>query len=338
MHDHPFAALVVHDTHNAGIQRCIEQKKFDSLPPGDVLIQVHYSSLNYKDALSASGNRGVTKRYPHTPGIDAAGIIVESNDSRWPEGEAVICTGYDLGMNTPGGFGQYIRVPSNWLVRLPDGLSLLDSMRLGTAGFTAGQCIWHLERNNIVPENGPVLVTGATGGVGTIALLLLHKLGYEIVAVTGKDSEHAFLISLGATTIIKRDDFLTGTDKQLLPARWQGVVDTIGGNVLANAIKSTGFDGVITCCGNAASADLPLSVYPFILRGVHLIGIYSANCPIEKRLQIWNKLAGDWKIDNLAAISRVVALRELDGEIQAMLAGQSKGRCVVELRGEVNVP
>jgi putative YhdH/YhfP family quinone oxidoreductase len=338
MQDQQFTALVVYETRDKGIHRRIEQKKLSSLPAGDVLVHVRYSSLNYKDALSASGNRGVTKHYPHTPGIDAAGIIVASNDPRWREGEEVLCTGYDLGMNTSGGFGQYIRVPSNWLVRLPEGLSLLESMRLGTAGFTAGQCIWHLERNNIVPGRGPVLVTGATGGVGSIAILLLHKLGYEIVAATGKDSEHAFLTSLGATEILKRDAFLAGSDKQLLPIRWQGVVDTIGGTALAAAIKSTGFDGVVTCCGNAASGDLPLSVYPFILRGVHLIGVYSANCSMEKRLQVWEKLAGDWKIEQLAAISRIVALEGLEGEIQAMLAGQSKGRCVVALGGEVDVP
>jgi acrylyl-CoA reductase (NADPH) len=337
MQNQQFTALVVDETPDKGIQRRIEQKSLSSLPAGDVLVHVQYSSLNYKDALSASGNRGVTKHFPHTPGIDAAGIIVSSNDPAWREGEEVLCTGYDLGMNTSGGFGQYIRVPANWLVRCPEGLSLLESMRLGTAGFTAGQCIWHLERNNIVPGRGPILVTGATGGVGSIAILLLHKLGYEIVAVTGKDSEHAFLTSLGATTVLKRDSFVAGSDKQLLPIRWQGVVDTIGGAALAAAIKSTGFDGVVTCCGNAASGDLPISVYPFILRGVHLIGVYSANCPMEKRLQIWKKLAGDWKIEKLAAISRVVALEALEGEIQAMLAGQSKGRCVVALGGEVDV-
>lgn len=338
MQDQQFTALVVHDTPDNGIQRRIEQKRLSSLPAGDVLVHVQYSSLNYKDALSARGNRGVTKHFPHTPGIDAAGIIVASDDPAWREGEEVLCTGYDLGMNTSGGFGQYIRVPGSWLVRLPDGLSLLESMRLGTAGFTAGQCIWHLQRNNIVPGQGPVLVTGATGGVGSIAILLLHKLGYEIVAVTGKEAEHAFLTSLGATTVLKRDTFLSGSDKQLLPIRWQGVVDTIGGAALAAAIKSTGFDGVVTCCGNAASGDLPLTVYPFILRGVHLIGVYSANCSMEKRLQVWKKLAGDWKIEQLAAISRIVPLEGLEGEIQAMLAGQSKGRCVVNLGGEVDVP
>lgn len=338
MQDQSFTALVVRETTDGDIQRRIEQKLLSDLPPGEVLVQVQYSSLNYKDALSASGNRGVTKRYPHTPGIDAAGIVVASNDPRWHEGEPVLCTGYDLGMNTSGGFGQYIRVPGSWLVRLPVGLSMLESMRLGTAGFTAAQCIWHLVRTDIKPGQGPVLVTGATGGVGSIAILLLHKLGYEVVAVTGKESEHTFLTGLGATKVISRDSFLAGTDKQLLPIRWQGVVDTIGGAALAAAIKSTGFDGVVTCCGNAASGDLPLSVYPFILRGVHLIGVYSANCSMDKRLQIWEKLAGEWKIETLAAISRIVALEELEGEIKAMLAGQSKGRCVVALRGEGNVP
>lgn len=338
MQDQQYSALVVYETHDQGIQRRIERKDITSLPAGNVLIHVHYSSLNYKDALSASGNRGVTKQYPHTPGIDAAGIIVASDNPAWRPGEAVLCTGYDLGMNTAGGFGQYIRVPSSWLVRLPNGLSLLESMQLGTAGFTAAQCVWYLERNDIAPGKGPILITGATGGVGSIALLLLHKLGYEIIAVTGKDSEHSFLTSLGATTVMKREDLLAESDKQLLPVRWQGVVDTIGGLPLAAAIKSTGFDGVVTCCGNAASGDLPLSVYPFILRGVHLVGVYSANCPMEKRLQIWEKLANEWKIDEMAAISRVVTLEGLEREIEAMLSGQSKGRCVVALGGEVDVP
>ena len=338
MQDQQFKALVAYETPDEGILRRIETKSLSSLPAGDVLVQVQYSSLNYKDALSATGNRGVTKHYPHTPGIDAVGIVVSSNDPEWREGDAVLCTGYDLGMNTSGGFGHYIRVPGKWLVRLPHGLSPLASMQLGTAGFTAGQCVWHLERNNIVPGKGPILVTGATGGVGTIALLLLHKLGYEVVAVTGKDSEHAFLTSLGATTVVRREAFLAEADKQLLPIRWQGVVDTVGGTALCTAIKSTGFDGVVTCCGNAASGDLPLSVYPFILRGVHLIGVYSANCSMEKRLQVWAKLAGEWKIGKLDSISRIVKLEGLEREIQAMLAGQSKGRCVVALGGEVDVP
>lgn len=327
----PFKALVVREDVHSRIQRQIEQRTLEDLPPGEVIIRVHYSSLNYKDALSANGNRGVTKHYPHTPGIDAAGVVFYSTDPRWRPGDEVLCSGYDLGMNTAGGFGQCIRVPAHWVVPKPLGLSLLECMQLGTAGFTAAQCVLHLEQHAITPDKGPILVTGATGGVGTVSLLLLHKLGYEVIAVTGKASEHAFLASLGASRVLSRNTLLADTEKALLPVGWSGAIDTVGGLPLAAAVKGTGFDGVVTCCGNAASADLPLTVYPFILRGVHLIGVYSANCPMEKRRFIWQRLATDWKLPILAQVSRIVQLTGLEGEIQSMLAGQSKGRCVVDL-------
>ena len=313
-----FSALEVFEDSHHCFQRQIRQKAVAELPPGDVLIQVRYSSLNYKDALSASGNRGVTKKYPHTPGVDAAGVVVHSVDPIWQVGDEVICTGYDLGMNTSGGYGQYIRVPGAWVVRKPQSLSLLESMQLGTAGFTAAQCLLQLEHNAITPDNGPILVTGATGGVGTIAILLLHELGYEVVAVIGKASAHGYLISLGAH-ILDRQELLSGREKQLLPVRW------------AAAIKSTGFDGVVASFGNAASGDLPLTVYPFILRGVHLVGIYSANCVMAKRMLIWEKLACEWKMMALPLVCRIIQLGQLDAEIRAMLAGQSKGRCVVDM-------
>jgi putative YhdH/YhfP family quinone oxidoreductase len=331
MKNRKFAALVAFEAGGHNFRIRIERKSISDLPAGDVVIQVKYSSLNYKDALSAIGNRGVTKNYPHTPGIDAAGIVVESVDPDWRTGDEVICTGYDLGMNTAGGYGQYIRVPGSWLVRKPQGLSLLESMQFGTAGFTAAQCLLHLEQHAIVPGKGPILVTGATGGVGTVAILLLHKLGYEIIAITGKETEHAALSALGATTVLDRQALLADREKHLLPVRWAGAIDTVGGDMLAAAIKSTGFDGVVTCCGNAASGDLPLTVYPFILRGVHLVGVYSANCPMAKRLVVWEKLANEWKVEKLSRISRIVQLTQLENEIQAMLAGRSKGRCVVDL-------
>lgn len=327
----PFKAFVVREVDKNRMQRCIEQRTLGDILPGEVVIKVYYSSLNYKDALSASGNRGVTKKYPHIPGIDAAGVILDSNDPSWHSGDEVLCTGYDLGMNTDGGFGQYIKVPAQWVVQKPQGLSLLESMQLGTAGFTAAQCVLHLEQYAVTPDKGPILVTGATGGVGTVALLLLHKLGYEIVAVTGKVGEHAFLTSLGANKIISREVLLADAKKALLPIRWSGAIDTVGGMPLAAAIKGTGFDGVVTCCGNTASAELPLTVYPFILRGVHLIGVYSANCPMEKRHFLWQRLATDWKLPGLSQVSRKVPLTGLEIEIQSMLAGQSKGRCVVDL-------
>ncbi len=329
-----FYALVASEREDHSVHCAVRQRSISDLPPGDVLVRVHYSSLNYKDALSASGNRGVTKSYPHTPGIDAAGIVVQSTDSRWQQGDEVICTGYDLGMNTDGGFGQYIRIPGEWLVRKPSSLTLLESMQLGTAGFTAALSVLGLETNGIAPSKGPILVTGATGGVGTITIILLQKLGYQIVALTGKPDVDDFLLDLGVSTILPRDELLQGKARQLLPARWAGVVDTVGGDILATAIKGTGFDGVVTSCGNAASGELALNVYPFILRGVHLLGIYSANCPRDKRLRVWNKLAAEWKPTELSRICRMIQLHDLEREIGAMLAGNSKGRCVVDLGEE----
>lgn len=333
--DISFQAMVVEERAKDTFARSITTTSTSKLPPGDVLIQVFYSSLNYKDALSASGNKGVTKIYPHTPGIDAAGRVVHSSSENIVPGDEVIVTGYDLGMNTPGGFGQYIRVPQSWVVPKPAGLSLLESMQLGTAGFTAALCAQALQDNNIYPEKGPVLVTGASGGVGSIAILLLQQLGYEVTAVTGKVSDTAYFDSLGISRLLDRHALLTEVDKPLLPARWAGVVDTVGGDLLAIAIKSTRFDGVVTSCGNASSNNLPLTVFPFILRGVHLQGIYSANCPMEKRLHIWGKLAREWKIKNLARICRNITLDQLPLEIEAMLAGKSKGRCVVALEDEI---
>lgn len=331
MNQQKFAAFVVTEHSGKGFHRQVVKKNIDQLPPGEVLVNVRYSSLNYKDALSATGNRGVTKNYPHTPGIDAAGVVVASIDPRWQPGDEVICTGYDLGMNTDGGFAQMIRVPGDWLVRKPNALSLLETMQLGTAGFTAALCVLGLQSNGVTPEQGPVLVTGATGGVATIALLLLHQLGYRIRAVSGKKEAHGFLQALGVEEVIDRSRFLADRERTLLPATWAGVVDTVGGDLLATAIKGTRFDGVVTSCGNAASGDLPLNVYPFILRGVHLVGIYSANCPMEKRVRVWQALAGAWKLDHLDGLCRKITMHELESEIDSMLAGQSKGRCVLEL-------
>lgn len=331
MNELHFNALVAVEDQNGVFHRAIRQQTLADLPAGEVLIKVKYSSLNYKDALSATGNRGVTKAYPHTPGIDAAGVVVASSNPQWQCGDEVICTGYDLGMNTSGGFGQYIRTPAHWLVKKPVGLSLLEAMQLGTAGFTAALSVLGLQNNGVAPENGAVLVTGATGGVGTIAVMLLRKLGYAVTALTGKMSERQFLLDLGAQAVLDRNEFLGHKDRPLLPARWAGVIDAVGGEVLATAVKGTGFDGVVTSCGNAASGDLPLNVYPFILRGVHLLGIYSANCPMEKRLAVWGKLAQEWKLPEVSSLCRMVTLDELETEIFAMLAGNSKGRCVVDL-------
>ena len=325
-----FKCLVV--SHEASVYvRRVERRSIEDLPDGDVLVRVYYSSLNYKDALSATGHRGVTRRYPHTPGIDAAGVVEESTDGRFRPGDEVIVTSYDLGVNTPGGFGQYIRVPAGWIVPLPNGLTLRESMAYGTAGFTAAMSVQRLEGHGVAPDSGKILVTGATGGVGSLSVAILARLGYTVAAATGKTHEAQFLFDLGATAVVDRNDVDDAGGRPLLAERWAGVVDTVGGNILATALKSTRRRGIVACCGLVASADLKTSVYPFILRGVSLHGIDSAECPMPERTDIWKKIAGPWKIDASDDLVMECGLETLEPEIQRMLKGQQKGRVVVNL-------
>ncbi len=310
--------------------RTFVEKDISSLPVGEVLIRVAWSSLNYKDALSATGNRGVTRKYPHTPGIDASGWVVESTDPAFTGGDEVIVTSYDLGMNTPGGFAEYIRVPAAWVVPLPPGLTLREAMLYGTAGLTAGMAVEVLRRQ-VPTERGEVLVTGATGGVGCLAVALLAAGGYRVAAVTGKPQAKQFLTSLGAMRILSRDEAVAGNEKPLLKGIWAGVVDTVGGDILAAAIKATDLGGVVTCCGNVASPELAINVFPFILRGVSLVGIDSQNCPMERRRKVWSHLAGDWKPTVLEALSREIVLEELDGEIGRILKGEQQGRVLIRV-------
>ncbi len=326
-----FKALVVSQQEDNKFAGTIQERSTEDLPADDVLIRVNYSSLNYKDALSASGNRGVTRNYPHTPGIDAAGIVEESASNAFKAGDKVLVTGYDLGMNTSGGYGQYIRVPVDWVVPLPEGLSLKESMIYGTAGFTAGMSVAALV-SEVEPKHGEILVTGSTGGVGSIATAILSHLGYSVVAVSGKADAQGFLRELGATRIIGRDAALDNSGRPLLKGQWAGVVDTVGGDFLATAIKSTDLHGIVTCCGNAASPDLPLTVFPFILRGVRLQGIDSQNCPMEHRLYVWKKLAGDWRIPQLESLFKETTLSGLNENIDLILQGKQKGRVLVDLQ------
>ena len=325
-----FNALVVEAGEDKTYVRQIKKRTVDDLPDGDVLIRVQYSSLNYKDALSAIGNKGVTRSYPHTPGVDAAGMVADSRVDAFKKGDPVLVTGYDLGMNTSGGFGQYVRVPAGWVVPLPGGLSLKESMIFGTAGFTAGMGILFLTER-VKPEDGPVLVTGATGGVGSVSVAVLAKLGYTVAAVTGKTSEAAFLNGLGASQIVARADAADTSGRPLLKAQWAGVLDTVGGEILATAIKSTNPWGSVTCCGNVASPELPLTVFPFILRGVRLIGIDSQNCPMDVRLNVWEHLAGAWKVEGLHDLCAEIGLKGLNENIDLILKGLQKGRVVVNL-------
>lgn len=326
-----FRAMVVSETPDKTFVRSIAERSIDDLPPGDVLIRVHYSSLNYKDALSAHGNRGVTKNYPHTPGVDAAGVIEESSKSDFRPGDAVIVTGYDLGMNTSGGYGEYVRVPADWVVKLPDNLSLREAMIYGTAGFTGSLSVYKLIGNGVTADQGDVLVTGAPGGVGSIALSILVKSGYRVVAVNGVVDAKDYLLELGAKEVISPEEAADKSGRPLLKGRWAGVIDTVGGDILATAIKSTQYGGTITSCGNAASPDLPLSVYPFILRGVSLLGIDSVNCPTALRAQIWKKIADEWKLERLDRITSEIALEEVEQRMELILNGKHTGRAIVKM-------
>jgi acrylyl-CoA reductase (NADPH) len=325
-----FKAMVVSEKPDQKFIREIKQKDLSDLPAGELLIEVKYSSLNYKDALSASGNKGVTRKYPHTPGIDAAGVIATSSTSQFGAGDQVIVTGFDLGMNTAGGFGQYISVPASWAVKLPQGLTLKESMAYGTAGLTAALCVMRLMAFGLSKDSGEVLVTGATGGVGSVAVGILAKLGFDVVAATGKTDEKDFLTQLGAKTIISREEANDTSGRPLQKGRWAGVVDAVGGNILATAIKSTKYGGLVAACGNTMSADLAVSVYPFILRGVSLLGVDSVEIPMNTRLRTWQKLAHDWKFDLSGFVSEC-ALEELSPKIDLILKGGIRGREVVDL-------
>lgn len=331
MSEKKFTALVVEETGPGDYSMKVGQRSVDELPPGEVLVRVHYSSLNYKDALSATGQFGITKRYPHTPGIDAAGEVVSCTDGTVRPGDRVIVTSYDLGMDTAGGFGQYIRVPSSWIVPLPDGLTERESMILGTAGLTAALMVGKLIDNGVKPEDGEILVTGASGGVGSIAVAILAKLGYRVVASTGKAAEHGYLRSIGASAVLGRNEVLSGADQLLTQERWAGVVDVAGGATLAAALKATRYDGTVTCCGLADSTELPVSVLPFILRGVSLLGVDSVQCPMEPRLVAWQRLAKEWKLQCLEEIATECTLDELPQQIPAILKGGVRGRLLVAL-------
>ena len=332
MNDTTFRALVVSRTGEKTYSREVTERTISDLPEGEVLVRVRYSSLNFKDGLSCIGNPGVTRNYPHTPGVDASGEVVESSDSRFKVGDSVIVTGYDLGMNTSGGFGQYIRVPADWVVPLPQELSFKDAMIYGTAGYTAALSAHALQKHGVTPEQGEIAVTGSTGGVGSVAVALLAHLGYNVVASTGKKDETEFLQDLGAAEIIGREDVNDESKKPLLRERWAGAVDTVGGTTLASLLKATKRGGAVAATGLVASSDLPTTVFPFILRGVSLLGIDSGFTPTNLRREIWSKLAGVWKFPQLVQWTIDCTLETLDPEIDKILAGGQRGRVVVDLQ------
>ncbi len=299
------------------------------LIPDQVLVQVLYSSLNYKDALSSSGHRGITKNFPHIPGIDAAGIVINDPMGKFKPGSEVIITGFDLGMNAHGGLSEYVSVPPTWIIKLPKGLSLEKSMQIGTAGLTAGMAVLALQENGISPDQGPIVVSGATGGLGMCSILLLKYLGYQVIAITGKKELHGFLSSIGVDELIDREEFLAEKSKALYPTRFAGGIDTVGGDTFIKMLKSLKAGGSVAACGMASGVELTLQIYPFILRGTRILGIYSADSPLELKQKVWNKFSKEWDFP-LDKIVKTITLDKAPKIMQSMLVGQTSGRYLVK--------
>ena len=320
-----YNALVTTEDNKSFISS-IEKRDISTLPDNDTLVKVKFSSLNYKDALSASGNKGVTRNYPHTPGIDAAGIIEETTSKNFQVGDEVIITGYDMGMNTFGGFGEYIRVPQEWIVKKPDNLSLSESMAFGTAGLTAGLCLRKLLLHGLKPDDGEVFVSGVTGGVGIISLMLFSKLGFDVTAITGKMDQEKLLKNLGAKTVLDRNDLDSDLISPLQKPIYAGGIDAVGGKILSNLICSTSQRAAIACCGMVGGLSLDTSIFPFILRGLSLFGIDSAESLLEVKEEVWKSFSSDWKLENIDQHIKDISLDELPNEIEKILKGNQIGR------------
>ena len=302
----------------------------DALPPGEVEVEVSHSTLNYKDGLALTGKAPVVRRFPMIAGIDFAGTVEQSSNPAWKAGDKVVCNGWGMGETHLGAYAEKARVKGDWLVRLPDGMSARDAMAIGTAGYTAMLSVLALEKHGLKPADGPVVVTGAAGGVGSVAIAVLSKLGYQVIASTGRASEADYLRGLGAGEVIDRNE-LSGPAKPLAKERWAGGVDSVGSTTLANLLSMTKYRGAIAACGLAAGMDLPSSVAPFILRGVCLLGIDSVMCPIELRKQAWTRLASDLDRSKLADITHEIGLEEVIAAGPRILGGQVRGRIVVKI-------
>lgn len=326
-----FQSLVVR-RQDGVLTHAIEACQPDDLPDGDLLVRVHYSSLNYKDCLSFIGNPGVTRRFPHTPGIDAAGIVEWSRDSAFPVGTPVVVVSHEFGMNVRGGLSEYIRVPAKWAMPLPAGMTLYESMIYGTAGYTAALAVEALQHDSILPGTGEVVVTGATGGVGSLAVAMLSQLDYRVVASTGKTDLEPLLRSLGATAVVSRQAVSDTTGRNLLPSRWAAAVDTVGGDTLSTLVRSVETGGTIVVTGMVASQELHLTVLPFILRGVRLAGICAQETPPSQRERVWNRMATDLKPAGLALLATTIGLDAVPDAMMRMLEGKHSGRVVVDLR------
>ena len=326
---HKFPAYRIFEQDGQSAGRFVELT-LDDLDPGEVVIQTHYSSVNYKDALAAPGAGKVIRRFPCVGGVDAAGVVASSSDPRFKPGDAVVVTGYGMGVDHDGGYAEYVRVPADWVVPLPQGLTLFDTMAIGTAGFAAALSIHRLEQNDLRPENGKVIVTGATGGVASLAIQMLAQLGYHVVALTGKDSEHDYLKSLGAIEILPRKE-LVMRSRPLEKAQWAGALDAVGGETLAWLTRTMQQNGVIASFGNAGGIELHTTVMPFILRGVRLIGIDSAATAMPLRRKIWQRLATDLHPKLLAQVAHTVPFADLPQVFPQLLQGKLRGRTVVEI-------
>ncbi|MDY0170663.1 MAG: YhdH/YhfP family quinone oxidoreductase [Thermoguttaceae bacterium] len=316
----------------------LDERRLEELPEGEVLIRANYSSLNYKDALAATGHPGVNRTFPGVPGVDAAGVVEASDVYEYVEGDPVLVTGFDMGSNRWGGFAEYVRVPQDWVVPLPHGLSLHESMILGSAGLTAAMGVDALERHDVTPDCGEVVVTGASGGVGSVAVALLARLGYDVVAISGKPAAHEFLRKLGAREILGREAVDNTSGKPMLSGRWAGAIDVVGGNMLSTLLRATRHGGCVAACGLTGGHELSMTVYPFILRGITLAGLDAAWCANSFRRELWGRLADAWKLDKLAVIGHTIPLANLPGHIDAILAGRVIGRTVIQIRGEQTGP
>jgi NADPH2:quinone reductase len=303
----------------------------DDLDEGDVVIRTKYSTINYKDALSYNGTGRIMRKFPTVAGIDLAGTVESSNDTRWKRGDKVIVTGYDMGVAHDGGYAEFVRVPADWVVRRPESMTAFDAMTLGTAGFTAALAIHLMQHNGLVPEHGPVAVTGATGGVGSVAIEILSKLGFSVVAITGKQEGSSYLRDIGASDVLLRQSLDTSKIKPLDKATWAGAIDNLGGDVLAWLLSTSKIAGRVAAVGLAADMKLTTSVAPFILRGVHLLGVDSVNCPMDLRQTLWNKLAVQWRPDRVHDQVRTIDFDELPTHFDAYIKGMVRGRTVVRI-------
>jgi acrylyl-CoA reductase (NADPH) len=327
-----FQAFMIHKDEQ-GFRSGVETLNLDQLPEWDVTVQVEYSSVNYKDGLANSPDGRIVKSYPFVPGIDLAGTVVESSHPRFQPGDAVLCTGYGVGESHFGGYSRYARVNGDWLVSLPKGLDFKEAMSIGTAGFTAALSVDSLILNGLKTELGPVLVTGATGGVGSVAVSILAQLGYEVVASTGKvDTQREWLQQLGATSVVSREEVIAPTKGVLAKEQWSGVVDPVGGSNVSGLLKMVQYGGGVALSGLTGGSNFENTVYPFILRGIQLLGIDSVYCPMERRQDIWKKLGAEWKPAKLldGGITEI-SLHELPGVLETILQGGAVGRTVVKL-------